>query len=335
MSVGVSIIICCYNSAARLPKTLEYLANQILPNKVECEVIVVNNNSSDSTTVVAVSEWARLKTSIPLVVINETTPGLSAAREKGISASRFSFVVFCDDDNWLAPDYVYKAYKILSSNSNLAAIGGVNDGVFEVTPPKWMKAFLHSYAIGSQGTSNFEILQGSKYLVGAGLVFNKDFYNEIKKHGFRFYLTDRVGNKIIGGGDVELCYLFKIMGYNIAFSSELKLHHFVPASRLTKKYLKSMWYSYSHSWLIFEAYNNILEKQDVGQIKLFYWRLKAIKKIIGAFRNLPSYINNKLKGNIVYYLPFEAKLLYYFYLLFNVRVLIYTIEDLQRRLNHE
>ena len=44
---GISIIVYCYNSVLRLPKTLQHIGLQ--QTSISWEVIVVNNNSSDNT----------------------------------------------------------------------------------------------------------------------------------------------------------------------------------------------------------------------------------------------------------------------------------------------
>ena len=50
---GISVIICCYNSAERLPKTLEHIFAQKLSNDTIMEVIVIDNASKDTTTAIA------------------------------------------------------------------------------------------------------------------------------------------------------------------------------------------------------------------------------------------------------------------------------------------
>lgn len=46
---GISIIICCFNSAKRLPENLRHISSQQVGKGVDWEVIIVNNNSSDDT----------------------------------------------------------------------------------------------------------------------------------------------------------------------------------------------------------------------------------------------------------------------------------------------
>lgn len=332
MRKGVSVIICCYNSSHRLPKTLEYLAKQTTSADLLWEVIVVNNNSTDNTSEVTIAEWNKYQTKTSLILVNEPTPGLSSAREKGISISNYDYIVFCDDDNWLSPNYIESANKVLDENDKIAAVGGINNGSYEIEPPKWMRSFEPAYAIGKQGESDFEILEGARYLVGAGMAFKKKAYQEVKKKKFHFFLTDRIGNKIVSGGDVELCFLFKLIGYKIAYTSELVLEHYMPASRLTKAYLVNMWRHYSYSWLVFEAYKSIICEYPEDKINnSVHWLKQALKRIYKASRHVLIYLKRRKKGNIEYYLPYEANFRYNFYLLFNIKLLLRIIQELQQK----
>ncbi len=61
MSSGASVIVCCYNSAARLPHTLAHLAGQIVPEDFFWEIILVNNASTDNTVECATAIWNKLQ----------------------------------------------------------------------------------------------------------------------------------------------------------------------------------------------------------------------------------------------------------------------------------
>ena len=98
---GISIIICCYNSAKRLPETLAHLANQQVDGGVRWELILVNNNSTDETEVVAQNLWGALGSPAPLKIFEEPLPGLSYARNNGMKKAIYEVFLFCDDDNWL------------------------------------------------------------------------------------------------------------------------------------------------------------------------------------------------------------------------------------------
>ena len=46
---GISVVVCCYNSIARIGETLTYLSNQKVPADVAWEIVLVDNASTDRT----------------------------------------------------------------------------------------------------------------------------------------------------------------------------------------------------------------------------------------------------------------------------------------------
>src|ERR1700679_3060772 len=103
MKKGISVIICCYNSAKRLTQTLDHIFRQ--KNLVfDWEVIVVDNASTDSTSLIAEQLLSASLHKDKFKIVFEVTPGLIFARKKGVSVAQFDRLLFCDDDNWLAHD---------------------------------------------------------------------------------------------------------------------------------------------------------------------------------------------------------------------------------------
>jgi len=101
LGCGVSVIICCYNSSAKLPATLGRLRSQSDSEAIPWELIVVDNASSDDTVAVARQHWPS-GGRVPLRVITETRRGVAYARDAGFAAARYDVVSFIDDDNWVS-----------------------------------------------------------------------------------------------------------------------------------------------------------------------------------------------------------------------------------------
>src|SRR5687768_534263 len=120
MVEGVSVVICTHNGAARLPAVLSHLAAQ--QAEVPWEVVVVDNASTDDTAQVATRHWQAQ--AAPLRVVSEPQLGLSNARRRGLDAAAYPIVAFVDDDNWLAPDWVATAARLMAQLPDVGALGG-------------------------------------------------------------------------------------------------------------------------------------------------------------------------------------------------------------------
>src|SRR6187402_3359199 len=94
---GISVIICCYNSALRIEKTLDHLAAQAV-NDISWEIILVDNASVDNTAEIARAFWNKNHADkVILNIVTEYKPGLSSARLTGVSASAYEYLILCDD----------------------------------------------------------------------------------------------------------------------------------------------------------------------------------------------------------------------------------------------
>ena len=82
MSLGFSIIVCCYDSEQRITETLISLSNLIVPDQYSVELIIVDNNSSDNTLEKASSVWEGLGSKFPIKIVSEPKQGLINARVK-------------------------------------------------------------------------------------------------------------------------------------------------------------------------------------------------------------------------------------------------------------
>ena len=168
LQLKISVIICCYNSKDRLEPTLKALAQQKEIN-FSWEIIVVNNNSNDNTTEVAKCLWKLTGSNTPFKIVDESQPGLSSARKKGVKEAKGEYILFCDDDNWLAPNYIQNAVDIMDSDEQLGALCGYNEPVFEVPPIQIILDQINSFACGSLAKES-TYLEANIVPWGAGLV---------------------------------------------------------------------------------------------------------------------------------------------------------------------
>ena len=237
---GVSVIICCHNSAARLPETLRHLAAQRVPSDLSWEVVVVDNGSTDNTADAAISSWPK-DGPAPLRVVPEPELGLSHARERGRHEARYAFISLVDDDNWVAPDWVAVVNEVLTSHPEVAACGGDIEAVCETGPPRWFASQQRNFATGAQGTCSGYIADTPGYLFGAGLSIRRSAWENLLHGGFKQVVGDRKGAGSLGGGDLELCFALRLAGWKLWYDPRLKLRHFIPNQRLRWSYLRRLY----------------------------------------------------------------------------------------------
>lgn len=267
---GLSIIICCHNSALKLPPTLKALSQQEGLLNISCEIILVDNNSSDDTKVIALSNWKKLGEAFPLNIVEEKSAGLSYARAKGIQNSQYDFLVFCDDDNWLSKNYLNTVYNIFSSETEIGMIGGVGEAVIENQVPKWFEAMRgFGYAVGNEGRKTGY----TEAVYGAGMAVRKEVVQALNNGQISFILSDRVGKNLSSGGDSEMCVLVLAAGKKIWFDERLTFQHELHASRINWGYYRKLRYAFGCSGVFLNLYNPdyIIPSKRVALKNLLYY----------------------------------------------------------------
>lgn len=237
---GVSIVICCYNSAGILPLTLKYIFRQVVPQNIPWEIIIVDNASTDNTSEIAKSSYESSNCLATFKIVKEPKPGLSEARQTGFDTARFEYVEFCDDDNLLNKDFVKLVFEIMQKNAEIGVLGGQSIADFDLPPAFWFKDWKNSFAIGKQSDTEGDITWTRGYVWGASMVVRKEAWKKLKSRGFKSLLTDRKGNTLSAGGDTEICYAVRNSGWKIWYDSRLKFKHHLPVERLDWIYLRKL-----------------------------------------------------------------------------------------------
>jgi glycosyltransferase involved in cell wall biosynthesis len=280
VSPGVSIIICCFNSAGRLLPTLSHIAKQKVSDEVQWEVILVNNASTDDTVRKANEIWIKLNTDIPFRIINEDQAGLMYARQKGMAAAKYEFVSFIDDDNWVEENWVEKVYYILKNDHTIGACGGSSEAVFECDKPEWFMEYENNFAVGKQADETGYIENKAGILWGAGLTLRKSLWIELKMRGFKDLTIGREGKIMNAGEDTELCYAFRLLGYHLYYKEDLTLKHFIAAERMSYSYLEKLFFGFGKSNVHLNCYRVLLNPENFRIRAWWYEWGVSIKSII-------------------------------------------------------
>jgi glycosyltransferase involved in cell wall biosynthesis len=254
MSDGVSVIICCHNSAQRLPETLRHLAAQRVPANIPWEIVVIDNASTDDTAQTALSLWPASHPA-SLRVVAESEPGLSHARIRGIREARYQVISFVDDDNWLSPTWIKRVHGIFAEHAEVGACGGRIEAVCEVPPPAWFQSVQGQYAVGQHYDATGDITNtAGTLLCGAGLSLRTAAVRILLEQGFVFMMSGRKGGRLTAGEDTELCFALRASGWKFWYDSELLLRHFIPETRLQWSYALALKRGIGGSSALFDLY---------------------------------------------------------------------------------
>jgi glycosyltransferase involved in cell wall biosynthesis len=237
-SVPLSIIICTHNPRKDfLARTLASLRAQTLPVS-EWELIVVDNASTE-----AMAPDAARAGHPSGRVVPEPEIGLTAARLCGISEARGDLLVFVDDDNILAPDYLERASELSTAWPMLGIWGcGSYTPEWEVAPPSGFDEYIRYLAVHRAPrdyTSNrpfdYEAMPAGAGLCARATLARR--YVDKARNDPRRKLLGRTGGNLAGCEDFDLALTATDLGMGTGVFSALAMIHLMPRGRVEEDYL--------------------------------------------------------------------------------------------------
>jgi glycosyltransferase involved in cell wall biosynthesis len=232
---SIDLVICTYNNAVLLDRVLTAIAKQQISPHIKWKVLVVDNNCTDET-VAVVEKHIKSKRIPELCRVLEPKQGLTYARLCGVQNTTGDWIAFVDDDCLLQEDWIEQAAKFASEHPRCGAFGGKVILDWETPPPAFVLPFGYSFAAQEHGINPKPV----SCLVGAGLIVRR---SALLGTGWinKQFMSDRVGKKLISGGDVELALRLACM-YELWYTPDCKLMHIIPARRTSRKYLMKINY---------------------------------------------------------------------------------------------
>jgi len=233
----VSVILCTHNPRPDyLRRTLEALQNQTLPVE-KWEFLLIDNASQERLANTWDISWHPQGRHVL-----EEKVGLTFARLRGIEEAQASLLVFVDDDNVLAPDFLERAAALRTLYPFLGAFGaGRLEPEFEVPPPPQLKSRLGLLALRNVPnvlwTNNVEDFHCIPF--GAGLCVTRqvaDAYLPLIERFNATSIIDRRGKTLFSGGDDVFSWVARTVGQGFGIFPELQITHLISAGRLNESY---------------------------------------------------------------------------------------------------
>lgn len=234
----LSIIICTHNPKADyLGRVLSALAAQTL-SPAQWDLLLIDNASDERLAPLTDLKWhprARM--------IREEQLGLTPARLRGIRESDGDVLVYVDDDNVLAPDYLRTVVGLFETHPFLGAIGpGLIEPEFAIKPPPQLEPYLVLLALRSCRQALWSNNPTNLTCVpwGAGLCVTRPVaraYERLVAQINMDGLLDRRGQRLFGNGDVAFSWAAAQIGKGFGVFPQLRVTHLIRAERLTHSYL--------------------------------------------------------------------------------------------------
>src|ERR1035437_9994299 len=225
-NTAISIIICTLNPRPDyLCRVLVSLKAQTL-SKEQWELLLIDNASKEPLA----GQWD-LSWHPHARHIREDELGLTPARLRGIKESKGDLLVFVDDDNILAADYLEQSLKIADEFPKLGALGGSIKGEFEIPPPEWIKPYLAAivvFELDRDYWSNMTDCSCGSWVIpyGAGFIIRRqvaeDYVRKTNANSLRKALG-RNGISLGAGEDTDMALCSVDLGFGFGRFKALKV----------------------------------------------------------------------------------------------------------------
>lgn len=248
-ALEITVVICTHKLIDPLYACIESIARQDFAQD-RYEIIVVNNNPSleeiDACVQRARLEWFTDRQD-QLRLLHCPIPGLSHARNAGMSEASGEIILFIDDDAAATPNLLSKLWQSYNAHPEAGVIGGkilLRDP--EPRPawyrPGWKRFWSHF----DPPYETFQAVQRwQDYPWGANWSARREALLAIG--GFRSSYG-RQGSRLTGGEEVIAARLIQQMGWSIGIEPAAVVRHHVDPARFSLRYVWDAIWSARRTW---------------------------------------------------------------------------------------
>lgn len=112
----ISVVIPAHNEEEFIGRCLSSINEQLVPNDLQVEIIVVLNRCTDETAAIARAYGAK--------VVSNNSKNLSEIRNAGVAQAKAEWVVTIDADSWMSKGVLAEIYKLSKLSKLPNALGG-------------------------------------------------------------------------------------------------------------------------------------------------------------------------------------------------------------------
>ena len=242
--VSLSVVIPTHAPQPHLlQRTLAALQAQTLPFD-QWELVLVDNASPNPVDGASLAWHPRGR------LVAEPRLGLTQARLRGLAESTGEVLVWVDDDNVLAPDYLELMQRAFTRYPDLGAAGGVSEAAVIGAVPSWFQPGLAPIGCRDHGPHDIWMQWRSDQRhypeaapIGAGLAIRRSamwlWADAVQQDPNRLSLG-RAGRSLASGEDNDINLTLLAAGWQLLYLATARLTHLIPSQRLDLAYQKRL-----------------------------------------------------------------------------------------------
>lgn len=266
----ITAVICTYNRYDLLPRAIESLCRQTLPQS-EFDIIVVDNLPSSAEFSTFKAKWDGFRN---IRYIGEPVAGLSSARNRGLVECRSELISFMDDDAVASPGWLAEIAAAFDLYGDAAGIvGGQVRPLWEVPRPEWLDdSMLGHLSVVNWGGDAPRVAGPNEWFAGTNISYRVDL---LRQHGGFTIGLGRNGQtaSLLGNEEIAATKAISEAGNLAIYVPAAIVDHLVPTGRLNQE-----WFRKRLAW---QAVSDYLMQDSAAEAG-----------VAGNWKGVVHYINN-------------------------------------------
>lgn len=238
---GVSVIINYDNSEnGYLYKCFEKVSHQILPKGFNWEIIIAGKKTDANSENKIRNIRKKSSCNAELIFVNDRNTRPFSSKKAGLSRSKYEYLVFLNENNFINPDYVRIAYRAMNHRRQIGLLGGYCKLESGVKLPKWFHKHKQIFGIDVKYPTGHNLTYTDHTLWDDGLIIRRAAIQKIL--GTDFYLDSDMEADLthINYEGKVLTSQMKKTGWEVWFEPRLRMKKFIPVNQLKWKNIRQI-----------------------------------------------------------------------------------------------
>lgn len=277
----ISAVICTTGNRAIITRAVESLLSQSLAASLYEIVVVLNDPDPgrlpffESELDAAVGKHERLR------IVQETTLGLSYARNRGIQESQGEYIAYTDDDAYASPQWLELILEAFRRDTNIAAVGGDIDPLWEEEKPNWITPPMYTYFSCKRFGLEEMYMPAGSYFFGANMAFAKQVLQDCG--GFPTNLG-RIKDNLLSNEEWPVFEYLDHQNLKKWYSPAIKVDHLVTRERMTPQFfIRRLWW---------QGVSNTVHSLEYKGLSRTEIAKQAVVSFVEYYRTVPTHIRH-------------------------------------------
>lgn len=190
---------------------------------------------------------------VAIRLVSESKIGLVHARLRAIEETNASWILFVDDDNVLAPDFIAEGLRFIDANPDVGCFGGRLILPSNLRVPTGCEPFLPFLGIrdlGGQTRKGRSAVWVEYEPPGAGAFVRREVlirFSQLARERPEVFSLGRAGDSLASCDDALLMSCANDVGLALAYDPALRLEHHIGPERFDRVYLRRLLRAFGES----------------------------------------------------------------------------------------